>query len=63
MLDERMRAVLCDQHDIKDIRIDTVRQREIDDAVFACKWNGRFGAFRRQDTQAGAFSASQNDAA
>ena len=43
VLNQRVWPVLGQDHDIKDIRIDTIRERKIDDAVFTGERHRRFG--------------------
>ena len=57
---ERARVVLGQDEDVRDVRVDAVREREVDDPVLAPERDGRLRADRRQDGQALAFSAGED---
>ena len=56
-----MRLVLRQNHDVTEAGVDHVRQRKIDQAVVAAKWNCRLCAVFRQGHQSFTFAASEND--
>ena len=57
---ERARVVLGQHDDVVDVRVDAVRQREVDDPVLATERDRRLGAFLGQDGQALALAAGQD---
>ena len=48
MLDQGVRLILGQDEYLADAGVDAIRQREIDDAVFAAERRGRFGALVRE---------------
>ena len=57
---ERARVVLGQDDDVVDVRVDAVRQREVDDPVLAAERDGRLGALLGQDRQALALAAGKD---
>ena len=57
---ERARVVLGQHDDVVDVRVDAVRQREVDDPVLAAERHGRLGALLGQDREALALAAGED---
>ena len=57
---QRARVVLGQDDDVGDVRVDAVRQREVDDPVLAAERDGRLRAHRREDRQALALAARED---
>ena len=57
---ERARVVLGQDDDVVDVRVDAVRQREVDDPVLAAERHGRLGPLLRQDREALALAAGED---
>ena len=58
---ERARVVLGQDDDVVDARVHAVRQREVDDPVLAAERDRGLGAHRRQDREALALAAREDD--
>ena len=61
MVVQRARVVLGQDNDVVDVRIDAVRQGEVDDPVLPPERDGRLGPDSRQDRQALTLTASEDD--
>ena len=57
---QRARVVLGQDHDVVDVRVHAVREREVDDPVLAAERDGRLGSLLGQDRQALAFAARKD---
>ncbi len=63
VLDEGLGAVLGDDDHVKDVGVDAVGEREINNAVFPGIGHGGLGALEGQDAQPRTFSTRQDDGA
>ncbi len=57
---EGARVVLRQDHDVVDVRVDAVAQREVDDPVLAAERDGRLGPLLREDREARTFAARED---
>ena len=57
---ERPRVVLGQDDDVVDVRVDAVREREVDDPVLAAERHRRLGALLGQDREAFALAARED---
>ncbi len=60
VLDQRVRTVLSQDHDIKQVGVDAVGQGKVDDSIFTTKGNCGLCSFGCQYAQTGAFSAGED---
>jgi len=58
---QAVRTVLGQDHDIEDIAVDAVAQREVDDTVLAPERNGRLSTLGGQRCQSCAFAPCKDD--
>ena len=58
--DERARVVLGQHGDVVDVRVDAVREGEVDDPELAAEGDGRLGPLLREDGEARALAAGQD---
>ena len=57
---ERARVVLGQDHDIVDVGVDAVREREVDDPVLTAERNGRLRTLLGEDREAFALAARED---
>ena len=57
---ERARVVLGQDDDVVDVRVDAVREREVDDPVLAAERHGRLGPLLGQDREALALATRED---
>jgi hypothetical protein len=61
MVVQAVGTVLGEDHDVEDIAVHAVAEREVDDAVFAAEGDSRLGALGSQGGETCAFAARKDD--